>query len=77
MAADRFLRAVRALENLHKFWDKPPVFERVAALTAEQKAQISTMFEDGKTQAEISRALKIAPSTVYNHVRRHMRAIKD
>jgi|TARA_B100001059_G_C17819763_1_gene577522 DNA-binding NarL/FixJ family response regulator len=77
MAADTFLRAVRALDNLPRFWSGPPTFEKPTALSPEQKAQIGKMYDAGAPQADIARDLRIAPSTVYNHVRRHMRGKKD
>jgi hypothetical protein len=54
MAADTFLRAVRALDNLPRFWSGPPTFEKPTALSPEQKAQIGKMYDAGAPQARVA-----------------------
>ena len=71
---ERFYRATQALKLISKYWEPRKTVERAGALTPTQIASICQLITEGKRQAEIARMLQVAPSTVYNVERRHLRA---
>ena len=71
---ERFYRATQALKLISKYWEPRKTVERAGALTPTQIKSICKLITEGKRQAEIARMLQVAPSTVYNVERRHLRA---
>jgi|TARA_R110001583_G_scaffold181364_1_gene338580 DNA-binding NarL/FixJ family response regulator len=72
----KFLRAIRAQDDVHKRFEKPKVYEKRQPLTEAEVERVARLYREGVTQAEIARAVKIAPSSVYNVVRRHLRQLE-
>tara|TARA_R100001163_G_C5039658_1_gene178095 strand:+ start:564 stop:797 length:234 start_codon:yes stop_codon:yes gene_type:complete len=71
----KFLKAIRAQDDAHRLFEKPKVYEKRKPLTDEEVERVARLYSEGVTQAEIARAIKIAPSSVYNVVRRHLRRL--
>ena len=70
------MRSIRAQDGVHKRFEKPKDYEKRQAWTEAEVERMARLCREGVTPAEIARAVKIAPSSVYNVVRRHLRQLE-
>ncbi len=73
--SEKFLKSIRAQDDTHKRFGDPKRYAKRQALTDEEIERIGRLYSEGVTQANIARAIKISPSSVYNVVRRHLRRL--
>ena len=74
--SEKFLKSIRAQDDTNKRFGDPKSHAKRQSLSDEEIERIGRLYSEGVTQADIARAVKIAPSSVYNVVRRHLRQLE-